>query len=214
VFDLIGRHLTQAWRNARAMSRLRRQMEAMGTGAEAVNCGFVALGPGGRVSLMTPWTRNVLDEFFGTGSVGDHRIPDTLGRWVRDRKKQFATGRVPQPLDPFVVSGGESQLVVRLLIDSFQDLLVLQAHRPARDPARLASLGLTRRETEVLAWAAKGKTNGEIGDLLGASPRTVQKHLEHIFAKLGVETRTAAVVAAFPAVNPGSLHPGVRIPTG
>ncbi|NJD69762.1 MAG: hypothetical protein C3F12_00360 [Candidatus Methylomirabilota bacterium] len=53
-------------------------------------------------------------------------------------------------------------------------------------------LGLTRREVEVLIWVSDGKTNAEIGQILSRSPRTVQKHLEHIFEKLGVETRTAA----------------------
>jgi DNA-binding CsgD family transcriptional regulator len=52
---------------------------------------------------------------------------------------------------------------------------------------------LTPREQDVLAWLAKGKTNRDIADILGMSPRTVNKHLEHIFVKLGVETRTAAV---------------------
>lgn len=51
---------------------------------------------------------------------------------------------------------------------------------------------LTRRETDVLRWVAEGKTNAEIGIILDMSRRTVQKHLEHIFEKLGVETRTAA----------------------
>jgi DNA-binding CsgD family transcriptional regulator len=52
--------------------------------------------------------------------------------------------------------------------------------------------GLTRRESQVLTWVRRGKTNREISILLSISPRTVQKHLEHIFQKLGVETRTAA----------------------
>lgn len=55
-------------------------------------------------------------------------------------------------------------------------------------------LGLTRREIEVLTWVTDGKTNAEIGQILGTSPRTVQKHLEHVFEKLGVGTRTAAAV--------------------
>lgn len=55
-------------------------------------------------------------------------------------------------------------------------------------------LGLTRREVEVLTLVADGKTNAEIGMILGTSSRTIQKHLEHIFEKLGVETRTAAAV--------------------
>lgn len=55
---------------------------------------------------------------------------------------------------------------------------------------------LTDRESEVLLWVARGKTNRDIGEILGMSPRTVNKHLEHIFEKLGVETRTAAAAAA------------------
>jgi len=53
--------------------------------------------------------------------------------------------------------------------------------------------GLTQREAEVMHWVTLGKTNRDIGEILELSPRTVNKHLEHIFSKLGVETRTAAV---------------------
>ncbi|MBM7061717.1 response regulator [Pseudomonas sp. UL073] len=55
---------------------------------------------------------------------------------------------------------------------------------------------LTGREVEVLHWVACGKTNRDIGDILGLSPRTVNKHLEHVYVKLGVETRTAAAALA------------------
>ena len=61
---------------------------------------------------------------------------------------------------------------------------------------RVSSAALTPRETEVLSWLAKGKTNRDIGEILGTSPRTVNKHLEHIFEKLGVETRAAAAALA------------------
>jgi DNA-binding CsgD family transcriptional regulator len=54
--------------------------------------------------------------------------------------------------------------------------------------------GLTLREGEVMRWLACGKTDAEIAALLAISPRTVHKHLEHIYVKLGVETRTAAVM--------------------
>ena len=60
--------------------------------------------------------------------------------------------------------------------------------------AALEEKGLTRREVEVLEWVARGKTNNEIGLILEISPRTASKHLEHIYTKLGVESRTAAVV--------------------
>lgn len=57
---------------------------------------------------------------------------------------------------------------------------------------RLLAADLTPRETEVLTWLSRGKTNRDIADILGMSHRTVNKHLEHIFEKLGVETRAAA----------------------
>jgi len=66
----------------------------------------------------------------------------------------------------------------------------------APSPSRLEIASLTPRETEVLSWLAKGKTNRDIADILGMSHRTVNKHLEHIFEKLGVETRAAAAALA------------------
>jgi len=51
----------------------------------------------------------------------------------------------------------------------------------------------------VLQWLARGKTDADIASLLAISPRTVNKHLEHIYVKLGVETRTAAVMRALTA---------------
>lgn len=79
-----------------------------------------------------------------------------------------------------------------------ETMVLLRVLGPAADAAhkRLSGAALTPRETEVLSWLAKGKTNRDIADILGMSPRTVNKHLEHIFEKLGVETRTAAAAIA------------------
>jgi DNA-binding response OmpR family regulator len=71
----------------------------------------------------------------------------------------------------------------------------------ASDSARLDDAALTPRETEVLSWLAKGKTNRDIAEILGMSHRTVNKHLEHIFEKLGVETRAAAAALASRAIS-------------
>jgi DNA-binding response OmpR family regulator len=60
---------------------------------------------------------------------------------------------------------------------------------------------LTEREIDVLRWLTCGKTNKDIADILGLSPRTVNKHLEHIYIKLGVETRTAAASVAMAALQ-------------
>lgn len=64
-----------------------------------------------------------------------------------------------------------------------------------------ARFQLTGREVEVLRWVACGKTNRDIGTILELSPRTVNKHLEHVYVKLGVETRTAATSVALSAMT-------------
>jgi DNA-binding CsgD family transcriptional regulator len=67
-------------------------------------------------------------------------------------------------------------------------------------PHLLLPLGLTRREADVMTWVVHGKTNAEIATILGTSPYTVIKHLQHVFAKLGVKTRTAAAARVRAAV--------------
>ena len=73
-------------------------------------------------------------------------------------------------------------------------MLTVETAVPATQWAPLP--GLTEREWEVIRWLATGKTDRDIGEILGISARTVHKHLQHIYEKLGVETRTAAVARA------------------
>jgi response regulator NasT len=68
-----------------------------------------------------------------------------------------------------------------------------QADADVLTPERLTLIGLTKREAEVMHWIAQGKSNSDIATILDSSPRTVAKHVEHIFLKLKVESRTAAV---------------------
>lgn len=60
----------------------------------------------------------------------------------------------------------------------------------------LETLGLSPREAQVLLWIAQGKSNEEIGLILGASRNTIKKHVLHVLDKLGVETRNAAAIRA------------------
>jgi DNA-binding CsgD family transcriptional regulator len=96
-------------------------------------------------------------------------------------------------------SAGGRQLVARRLgeVGLGETMWLLSLQAPGEPgPSRLATAALTPRETEVLSWVAKGKTNRDVADILGMSPRTVNKHLEHVFEKLGVETRAAAAALA------------------
>jgi DNA-binding NarL/FixJ family response regulator len=127
--------------------------------------------------------------------------------WLHALGEPSAPGQLPVALDP-VLAGGASVVLstlagTRLSVRNLgtatlgETMLLLAPHKegPA-GTSRLADAALTPRETEVLSWLAKGKTNRDIGEILGMSPRTVNKHLEHIFEKLGVETRSAAAALA------------------
>ncbi|AMR82236.1 response regulator [Cupriavidus nantongensis] len=88
-------------------------------------------------------------------------------------------------------------LCLRRLTSEAAEVVVVELSAPGQDLGASAAVPvLTPREAEVMAWVARGKTNRDIAEILGMSPRTVNKHLEHIYEKLGVETRTAAVAAA------------------
>lgn len=96
---------------------------------------------------------------------------------------------------PAGLFSAESKLSVRRFPSSNRrhlTLYALERKDESRGPGALVSLGLTPREAEVLFWVAHGKSNGDISLLLGTSIRTIHKHVENIFRKLGCETRTAA----------------------
>jgi DNA-binding CsgD family transcriptional regulator len=74
---------------------------------------------------------------------------------------------------------------------------VSDARVPSDDAGTLQRVfSLTAREAEVLLWISRGKPNRDIGEILAISPRTVNKHLEQVFVKVGVENRSAAAAAA------------------
>ncbi len=101
---------------------------------------------------------------------------------------------------PFVAEREGRRLLIRPLLTSDPDeivLLVQEQRHPVDQPLRRH--GLTPREHEVLWWVTEGKTNPEIGIILGRSARTVQIHLNRVYRKLGVETRTAAAALALRA---------------
>lgn len=71
-------------------------------------------------------------------------------------------------------------------------VLALLRERTGFNPASAQSLGLTPREAEILYWISEAKTRPEMGAILGVSWRTIAKHMEHLFAKLGVDNRLEA----------------------
>jgi DNA-binding response OmpR family regulator/DNA-binding CsgD family transcriptional regulator len=163
-------------RNAR-MTRLAREA------VDVAGFGVVLVDAQGRVAWRSPQAALWLESF----DSANGRLPDPV--------HAILDGEAAQVL----LSLAGVQLSVRNMgrVGIGETMLMLEQHSAnAATPSRLADAALTPRETEVLSWLAKGKTNRDIGDILGMSHRTVNKHLEHIFEKLGVETRAAAAALA------------------
>jgi ATP/maltotriose-dependent transcriptional regulator MalT len=88
-------------------------------------------------------------------------------------------------------------------------LLFLEENSTEVPAEQLAHLGLSRRETEILGWIVHGKSNPEIATILSVSVRTIHKHVEHIYLKLGVENRHAAMLVALETIRCRGLGNGL-----
>jgi len=184
LLNLLRPHLVNAYRNAQARTIVSALDGAtMAGGGEAV----VLVGTLGEPLALTPRAGGLLAAF---GDAGDGRVPDRLLEWCRRMRS-----RAPLPAEPLRAGAGHLAVEARFLTPS---VVALRALQERLDPAVAHSLGLTRRQQEVLALVADGWTNKQIAARIDVRPATVKKHLERIYEKLGVHTRTAAVRAAAP----------------
>jgi DNA-binding NarL/FixJ family response regulator len=178
---------------ARQARQARNALDAYGHATIAVRLGAMpADAP--RLVWQTPLARQWLPAYF---DAAPDQLPAPLHTWLLDA----AAGRDVRPLS---TARGARQLVATLqgrTVDEDWLVVLREVSDAATVEATMQAFGLTLRESEVLYWVAKGKTNRDIGDILGSSPATVKKHLERIYEKLGVETRTAAAAMALQRVR-------------
>ncbi|WGL16045.1 response regulator transcription factor [Microbulbifer bruguierae] len=152
----------------------------------------------GRMHWATPQTYALLSSAGALEGGGQARLSSELQLWLS--REPGAGNRLKleafhKPLAVVFIERRDGGRVLLRLVDD---------GGPAGEDILRDKLSLTRRESEVLFWIANGKTNREIGEILDVSPRTVNKHLEGVFSKLGVENRTAAAGIAIRALNPES----------
>lgn len=203
MLGLLRPHLNRALQNARALSNVESELTQLNGAVASLARGLITLNEDGRVTLMTPLAFGWLTEYFERPPRPD-ALPDPVKRWFRtEKRKLIAKGEsIPTPLSPLVAEREDKKLTVRLISDVNGDSLVLEETASRLSPhSILGQFSLTEREAEVLYWVAEGKTNGEIGTILSTSARTVAKHLEHIYQKIGVETRTAAATLVLEALT-------------
>jgi DNA-binding NarL/FixJ family response regulator len=196
--------------NARAANGSRAALDASGRY-------LLATDRSGQLRWCTPKARQLLLEAYpmpgaaaraGSGD-GGHTLPDAL---VEQLLRLHGSGTRP-PLPVSVGEGGRPLEFTFLSATGPDELLFClteSSNTPGEYETLQRALRLTAREAEVLFWISRGKSNRDIGEILRISPRTVNKHLERVFEKLGVENRAAAagqavrILAASQALNQAS----------
>ena len=174
--------------NARLTQSARAALDVSGRYLLAVNAV-------GKIMWATPQAQKLLSDALSADSDDDVVLPDPIPQWLDEARR----GKPGSKAAIMTALPGDEQLRLQYMgkLGTNEFLLRLAKDSGAETPAEFSSeLGLTTREGEVLSWLSKGKTNRDIAQILGLSPRTVDKHLEQIYSKLGVENRTAAAAIA------------------
>ena len=214
VMARMGVHLQGARRarqDARQAGQARNALDAFGYASITIRLGGIA--GKGKLIWQTPLARELLMRYYGTAAP---KAPEPVLQWLRRHVLDAPSQTEPPRL---AIDIGPRRLTFRLHQQTGDgegesgqrqgdgDWLIVmrETSEDAVVEAMSLSFKLTAREAEVLYWVVKGKINRDIGDILGASPATVKKHLERVYAKLGVETRTAAAGMAMNRVR--QLHP-------
>jgi DNA-binding NarL/FixJ family response regulator len=149
----------------------------------------------GNVLWATPQASRLMGEVLPTGQGTGVTLPEPARIAIVEGALsgsivlgQIGTRRIALSL---LGRTGDDELLFRLMSDDVG----------GEEAALKRRFAVTTREAEVLLWITRGKSNRDIGDILGLSPRTVNKHLETIYAKLGVENRASAAIIALKAIN-------------
>jgi DNA-binding response OmpR family regulator len=190
IDELLARvrvHLRNARRSAVAHSAL-----------DATGRFLLSVTPEGTLRWSTPQAVRLLRQILPEAQETDFRLPPEVVDWMT---RAVESGSEPAT---FVWGTGERKLELAYLgqVRAGERLLRVTQAQPKEDVHRLRRhFALTGREAEVLLWIARGKSNKDISTVLGISPRTVNKHLEQIFEKLGVENRASAAALTVQALH-------------
>ena len=208
----------RARQDARQAGQARNALDAFGYASITVRL------PEGKLIWQTALARELLQRYCDTRAP---ETPPVVLEWLRRHAPEARQQGIEPPALSIVrpsVGGtpsaaGPSQgasLSLRLHRQTGQDddgdewmIVMREVSDTAVIEAMSLSLKLTAREAEVLYWVVKGKTNKDIGEILGSSPATAKKHLERVYVKLGVETRTAAAGVAIKRIR--ELQPQFEI---
>ncbi|WP_198262848.1 DNA-binding response regulator [sulfur-oxidizing endosymbiont of Gigantopelta aegis] len=177
----------------------RKLLEAQKT-LDAMRQHVFCINKSGRLIWATPEAQVLLNQYSEQQGQADINIEERLSRWLSSGAQDGHDLVLPLQ--------NSLMLTVYYFKQTEEDeyLLKIQSPDVAVDPSVLEeSLKITYREAEVLLWLAHGKTNREIAEILKMSPRTVNKHLEQMYPKIGANNRTTAASIAIQKILGGRI---------
>lgn len=189
---------------ARIYAHLRRYRNAQQArqALESTDQAAVALDENEKILWMTEKARILMSDLNEGGVLCERELPMRLAVWVSESLVGHRQDNSHQ--GSFTTTSGILNVTLTRNTEHGCSLLLLKTEsRKLNMTTVREQFGLTTREAEVLMWVAYGKTNRQIGEILEISPRTVNKHLDHVFVKLGVETRAAATAIAITRIQGG-----------
>lgn len=202
TLNLLQPHIFQAYGNAKAVTHMQAELARMTHALDQLRQGLVSIDARGVIQWATARARELLEHYFGLQTRGHQRLPDVLGRWLRCCEAQLDVSEErPRETTTMVMDHGSRQLRVRMLPEGDHHFLFLEEISTDLPTEHLTRLGLSRRETEILGWIVRGKSNPEIAMILSISVRTIHKHVERIYLKMEVENRHAAISVAFEVMH-------------
>ena len=187
-------HLMAAYRNAELRSARKAMLAALEQGLDTLGQHVVVLDPQGRFEFATDGARRLLGDPFAHRG----RPPDQIRAWITQHAD-------PRPAaEPLILDIAGNTVLVRLLPNNRNDhhqVLLLENGTGQLSVEALRSLGLTAREAQALRFVALGHTAMQTAAEMGIAGRTVEKHLQHIYEKLGVRNLSEATATVWAAVG-------------
>ena len=194
-------HLVQAYRTATILDGHRSVLQRIISALEVDGRGVLILNQHAGTSAGDEATFAVLERHFGPYATG--RLPTPVAEWLASERAALASDDNSRLRQPLVSRADGDHLLLRYIPGQpdAPDIIFIDERVVAHDTRALRELGLTPREADVLWHLTRGHSSSTIASRLGISERTVRKHLEHVYRKLGVTSRAAATSQAVDALH-------------
>jgi DNA-binding CsgD family transcriptional regulator len=192
ILNLFRPHLLQAYTNARCHHQVQQKFNQLQQSLDSLGIAVVDLD--GRIQSIAPQVISWLDTYF-TKSTHSFQLPELLRSWINHQVSSFRNNpNIIETRLPLRIQKSDRELTIRLVIEQSGDTYMLLFQEQILSLATsLEILGLTQREIDILLCMMQGNDNRSMATILDISISTVRKHLENIYLKLDVQSRTAAI---------------------